>query len=119
MRYIFIIDKDYKLAFIRVVMLTGEKAADVSRRPIRDGINAIPVVGETVVRRCSHDSCHSEFEVPIYILDNEQRAQKEYSEGLFLKGVYVIGRELSNGVYISRERDFFCRLPCWSYKCDD
>jgi len=97
-------------------MLTQEKT-NGSMKPIRDGIRAIPVTGETIIRRCANDFCHSEFEVPTYIFDERQRVRKEYLKGLWLdeavRAVFVDGRELSNGSYISRSS-----LPCWSDYCD-
>ena len=113
-KYIFIIEKQY--IWNRIKFYMEGLIEKVSNVPVRDGHMAIPVYGPTLKNKCR--SCQNEFELPTYIFNDDWKIKEKYRLGITLpNGIYVIGRELSNGAYISREDGRFCRLMCWSDFC--
>ncbi len=100
-----------------------EKTLEVQQGPIRDGEFAIRVIGDVVTRRCSYEGCRfgkREFKVPCYVFNGDNKVRREYCDGIKLSnGIFVDGREFSNGVYASREGNLYCCLGCWSDQVSD
>ncbi len=128
-KYIFIIDKNYNKWFLTGDMNNLElEIKEQIHKPRRDGEYAISVNGETTRMICGC-GCTEEVEIPIYVLDEEGRIKNEYCRGVWLKGerfgknysekIWVVGREFSNGAFVSGEGTPYFNLDCWSNHCSD